>query len=170
MGKAKRKPAAKAKNDAGGGREGKVLATNRQARYDYEILEQVEAGIVLTGTEIKSARAGRINIREAYARVEKGEMWLHNMHIAQYEAGGHFNHEPTRSRKLLLHRKQIGQFEEFQNQSGLTLIPLKVYLRNDVAKVQLGVARGKRQYDKRQIIATRDADREMRRALKTGSR
>ena len=119
MGKAKRKPAAKAKNDAGGGREGKVLATNRQARYDYEILEQVEAGIVLTGTEIKSARAGRINIREAYARVEKGEMWLHNMHIAQYEAGGHFNHEPTRSRKLLLHRKQIGAVRGISKSVGI---------------------------------------------------
>lgn len=169
MGKAKRKLAAKADKESGG-HEGKVLATNRQARFDYEILEQVEAGIVLTGTEIKSARAGRVNIAEAYARVEKGEMWLHNMHIAQYAAGGHYNHEPTRSRKLLLHRKQIAHFEEFQNQSGLTLIPLRVYVRNDVAKVQLGVGRGKREYDKRQIIATRDADREMRRALKTGSR
>ncbi|MFC1935747.1 SsrA-binding protein SmpB [Chloroflexota bacterium] len=141
----------------------KVVAVNRKAFHDYDILERVEAGLVLTGTEIKSIRAGSANVREAYARPEGGELWLVNAHIAQYPQGGIHNHEPTRPRKLLLHRVQLGQLIGTAAQQGLTIVPLRLYIRNHVAKVELGLARGRRQYDKRKVIARRDADREMRR-------
>ena len=142
----------------------KVITVNRKALHDYDILERVEAGLVLAGTEIKSIRAGRANLRQAYARPEGGELWLVGAHIAQYPQGGIYNHEPTRSRKLLLHRDQLAQLVGAVTQKGLTIVPLRLYIRNHVAKVELGLARGRRQYDKRKVIARRDAEREMRRA------
>lgn len=144
----------------------KVIAVNRKALHDYDILERVEAGLVLTGTEIKSVRAGRANVREAYARPEGGELWLVNAHIAHYSQGGIYNHEPTRTRKLLLHRDQLAQLIGAASQKGLTIVPLRLYIRNHVAKVELGLARGRRQYDKRKVIARRDAELEMRRFTK----
>lgn len=144
----------------------KVIAVNRKATHDYEIMERVEAGMVLTGTEIKSLRAGRVNLREAYARPEKGELWLVGAHIAHYVQGGVNNHEPTRPRKLLLHRDQLANLMISASQKGLTILPLRLYIRNHVAKVELGLARGRRQYDKRKVIARRDADRAMQQAMR----
>jgi SsrA-binding protein len=144
----------------------KTITVNRKAYHDYHILESLEAGIVLTGTEIKSIRAGRVNIRDAYARPEDGELLLCNAHIAAYEAGSHYNHEPNRPRKLLLHRRQIDELIGMATQRGLTLVPLKLYITRGIAKLELGVARGKKQYDKRETMARRDTDREIERALK----
>ena len=144
----------------------KVIAANRKAFHDYEILERVEAGLVLTGTEIKSIRAGRANVREAYARPDEGELWLANAHIAQYQQGGVYNHEPRRLRKLLLHKDQLARLIGASAQKGLTIVPLRLYIRNHVAKVELGLARGRRQYDKRKAIARREAEREMQRFTK----
>lgn len=141
------------------------VAVNRKAYHDYEILEKVEAGLVLAGTEIKSIRAGRVNVRDAYARPEKGELWLVNAHIAAYSQGGIYNHDPTRPRKLLLHRDQLARLTASVNQKGLSIVPLRLYIKNHVAKVELGLARGRRQYDKRKVIARRDAEREMQQAL-----
>ena len=143
----------------------KIVAVNRKALHDYDVLEKVEAGLVLTGTEIKSIRAGRVNVRDAYARPEGGEMWLVNAHIAPYSQGGIYNHDPTRPRKLLLHRDQLLDLTASVNQKGLTIVPLRLYVRNHVAKVELGLGRGRRQYDKRKVIARRDAEREMQQAL-----
>jgi len=143
----------------------KVVTFNRKALHDYHVLETVEAGLVLTGTEIKSIRDGRVNLREAFARAEDGELWLHNMHIAQYPAASHFNHEPTRKRKLLLHRSQIVEFSEATNEKGLTLVPLRLYLKRGRAKVEIALARGRRMHDKRQKIAEREAERQITRAL-----
>ncbi len=144
----------------------KTITVNRKAYHNYDILETVEAGIVLTGTEIKSIRAGRVNLREAYAHPDEGELWLFNAHIARYEAGSHYNHEPTRPRKLLLHRQQIDSLIGKITQKNLTLVPLRLYIKDGIAKVELGVARGKKLYDKRQAIARRDVEREVERALK----
>ena len=144
----------------------KLISLNRKALRDYEILERVEAGLVLTGTEIKSIRAGKANVRDAYARPEAGELWLVNAHVAHYAQGGIYNHEPTRPRKLLLHRDQLADLVGDVTQKGLTIVPLRLYIRNHVAKVELGLARGHRQYDKRKVIAHREADREMQRALR----
>ena len=143
----------------------KIVAVNRKALHDYDVLEKVEAGLVLTGTEIKSIRAGRVNVRDAYARPEGGEMWLVNAHIAPYSQGGIYNHDPTRPRKLLLHRDQLLDLTASVDQKGLTIVPLRLYIRNHVAKVELGLARGRRQYDKRKVIARREAEREMQQAL-----
>lgn len=143
-----------------------TVAVNRKALHDYEILERFEAGLVLTGTEIKSIRLGRANIREAYARPEGGEFWLVNAHIAQYPAGNRNNHEPTRPRKLLLHRAQIRELQRAVDQRGLTVVPLALYLKRGMAKVELGLARGRRRYDKRQAIAHREAERQMARAIR----
>ncbi|MCL0043992.1 SsrA-binding protein SmpB [Dehalococcoidia bacterium] len=145
----------------------KVITINRKAFHDYEILERVEAGLVLTGTEIKSIRAGRANVREAYARPMGGELWLVGAHIAQYPQGGIYNHEPGRSRKILLHRNQLTQLMGAAMQKGLTITPLRLYIRNHVAKVELGLARGRRQYDKRKLLASRDAERDMQRAIRS---
>ena len=144
----------------------KTISFNRKAYHDYTILESVEAGIVLTGTEIKSIRAGRVNIRDAYAHPQGGELWLFNAHIARYEAGSRDNHEPTRQRKLLLHRRQIDELAGKVTQKGFTLVPLKLYIKNGVAKVELGLATGKKRYDKRQSMASRQAGRDMERAMK----
>ena len=145
----------------------KTITVNRKAYHDYHILETLEAGIVLKGTEIKSIRGGRVNIRDAYARPERGELWLFNAHVAGYQAGSHYNHEPDRPRKLLLHRRQIDYLSGMANRKGLTLVPLKLYIKNGIAKLELGVAKGKREYDKRETIARRDTDREIERSLKT---
>ena len=140
---------------------------NRKAYHDYIILETLEVGMVLTGTEIKSIRAGRVNLREAFARIENGEVWLHNCHIAHYDKGNRFNHEPTRPRKLLLHNSQIRELEQKTREKGLTLVPLKLYFKRGLAKIELGLARGKKQHDKREAIAEREAKREIERAAKT---
>jgi SsrA-binding protein len=144
----------------------KTVTVNRKALHDYHILERLEAGISLTGTEIKAIRDGRVNLRDAYARPERGELWLVGAHIARYPPAGPFNHDPTRRRKLLLHRKQIRTLMREVDERGLTLVPLRLYLKGGRAKVELALARGKRRYDRRQAIARREADREMRRALR----
>ena len=144
----------------------KTVAVNRRARHEYAVEETLEAGIALTGTEIKSIRAGRVNLAEAYARIEKGEAWLIGAHIAPYEQGNRNNHEPTRTRKLLLHRDQIAELLGRTQAKGFTLVPLKLYIRNGMAKLEIGVARGKKAYDKRRTIAERDARRELERSTK----
>jgi SsrA-binding protein len=143
-----------------------VIAVNRKARYDYHIEDSLEAGIVLKGSEIKSIRAGKVNLSDAYAGPEKGELWLYNCHIATYDAASYNTHEPKRPRKLLLHRKELDILAAKVTQKGLTLVPLKLYIKGGVAKLELGVARGKKVYDKRETIARRHAEREMERAMK----
>ncbi len=160
---AKKKSAKTAKN---GSTEGnRIAATNRRAFFDYEILERHEAGLVLTGTEIKSVRAGKADLSDAYARVREGELWLHNTYIAPYDPASQFNHEPRRPRKLLMHREEIEKLGSEVAEKGLTLVALRIYIKRHVAKVELGLARGKRRYDKRQAIINRDMDREARRAV-----
>lgn len=144
----------------------KVVAENRKAYHDYFVEDRIEAGIILTGTEIKSIRAGRANLKDSYARIENGEVWLHQMHISPYEQGNRFNHEPLRKRKLLLNRKEIDKLWGKLQLQGLTLIPLKIYLKHGLAKIELGVCRGKKAYDKRDDIAERDAKREIERHLR----
>ncbi|MDQ7820467.1 MAG: SsrA-binding protein SmpB [Armatimonadota bacterium] len=144
----------------------RVVATNRRARFDYHIEDTLEAGLVLTGTEVKSLRAGRASIQEAYARIENGEVWLYHMHIPPYEAGSIFNHDPLRRRKLLLHRHEIRRLAGKVSQKGYTLIPLRVYFSRGMAKVELALARGKRQYDRRAAIEEREAARRIARALR----
>lgn len=148
-----------------------VVAENRKARHDYDIEETFEAGIVLTGSEIKSVRAGRVNLRGSYARVLNDEVFLYDSHISPYEQSGtYFNHDPTRPRKLLLHRREISRLEGLVRQKGLTLVPLKVYFKNRRAKLELGVARGKKSYDRREDIAKREAQRDIERVMKSRSR
>ncbi len=142
------------------------VAVNKKALHDYDILQRVEAGLVLQGSEIKSIRQGRVSLREAYARPERGELWLHGAHIAQYQAAGPFGHEPTRKRKLLLHKTQIRELARAVEEQGLTLVPLRVYLKDGIAKVELALARGRKRYDKRAAIARKEAQREMARALR----
>jgi SsrA-binding protein len=144
----------------------KTVAVNRRARHDYAIDETIEAGLVLTGTEIKSIRAGRANLAEAYARIERGEAWLIGAHIAPYEQGNRNNHEPTRTRKLLLHRDQIAELIGRTQAKGFTLVPLRLYIRDGLAKLEIGIARGKKAHDKRRAIAERDARRELERETK----
>jgi SsrA-binding protein len=148
----------------------RTITLNRKAYHDYLIQDRVEAGIVLTGTEIKSVRAGRVNIREAYAKPEGGELWLLNAHIARYDPGSRHNHQPRRQRKLLLHRDQIDKLVAQAMEKGLTLVPLKLYLKNGIAKVELGLAKGKKLYDKRRSMIERQAEREMERATKSAAR
>ncbi len=143
-----------------------TIAVNRRARFEYAVEETVEAGIVLTGTEIKSIRAGHVNLAEAYARIEHGEAWLIGAHIAPYEGGNRNNHEPRRSRKLLLHRTQIAELIGLTGAKGLTLVPLRLYIRRGIAKLEIGVARGKKAHDKRRTIAERDMRRELARETK----
>ena len=143
-----------------------TIVVNRRARHDYAIEETIEAGLVLSGTEIKSIRAGRANLAEAYARIERGEAWLIGAHIAPYEQGNRNNHEPTRTRKLLLHRDQIAELIGRTQARGQTLVPLRLYIRNGLAKLELGIARGKKAHDKRRAIAERDMRRELERDTK----
>jgi len=144
----------------------KTVATNRKAYHHYHIQESVEAGIKLTGTEIKSIRAGRVNLGDAYVRAEAGELWLLNVHIARYEAGSYLSHEPTRPRKLLLHRQQINSLTSKVLERGFTLVPLKLYIKDSIAKVEVALAKGKKLYDKRESITRRQTEREIGRALK----
>ncbi|MBE9166845.1 SsrA-binding protein SmpB [Pleurocapsales cyanobacterium LEGE 06147] len=145
----------------------KVIADNRQARYQYEILETYEAGIELTGTEVKSIRAGKANLRDGYVIIRNGEAWLLNVHISPYQASGqYFNHEPRRTRKLLLHRREINKLIGQVEQKGLTLIPLKLYLKRGWIKVSIGLAKGKKLHDKRETLKRRQDRREMARAMK----
>ena len=144
----------------------RVITVNRQATFNYEILDRYEAGLSLTGTEIKSVRAGRVDIREAYARPQNGELWLMNAHIAQYDPASIFNHDPRRPRKLLLHKEEIDQLGDAVAQKGLTVVAMRIYIKNHVAKVELGLARGKRQYDKRRAIRDREMDMAARQAMR----
>jgi SsrA-binding protein len=142
----------------------KVIASNRRARHDYAVLDTYEAGLVLTGTEVKSLRGGRASLADAYAEVRDGEAWLRNLHIPEYTQGTWTNHEPRRPRKLLLHRAEIAKLIGKTRETGLTLVPLALYFRDGRAKVEIALARGKRSYDKRQDLAARDAAREVARA------
>ncbi|MGI6327902.1 MAG: SsrA-binding protein SmpB [Dethiobacteria bacterium] len=144
----------------------KILAQNRKARHQYFIEETFEAGIALQGTEVKSIRGGRANLKDSYARVEDGELFIYNMHISPYEGGNRFNHEPLRTRKLLVHRREIKRLIGYLHEKGYTLVPLSIYLKNGRVKVELALAKGKRAYDKRHAIAERDAKREMERGFK----
>ncbi len=144
----------------------KTIATNRKAYHRYHIGDSVEAGIVLTGTEIKSIRAGRVNLGDAYIRPEAGELWLANAHIARYEASSYSSHEPMRPRKLLLHRKEINLLTSKVQEKGLTLVPLRLYIKDGMAKVEIALAKGKKLYDKRESITRREIEREIGRALK----
>ncbi|GAB4272199.1 SsrA-binding protein SmpB [Thermincola ferriacetica] len=139
---------------------------NRKARHDYHIEEVYEAGIELKGTEVKSLRAGKANLKDSFALVRNGEVFVHNMHISPYEQGNRFNHEPTRVRKLLLHRHEINKLIGATQQKGLTLVPLKIYFKNGRAKMALALARGKKLYDKRDDMAARDAKREIEKAFR----
>ena len=144
----------------------KVIARNRRARFDYRIEDTYEAGLVLTGTEVKSLRAGRASLTDGFAQISDGEVWLHNVHIPEYTQGTWTNHEPRRTRKLLLHRKEIEKLSSRTAEQGLTLVPMSLYFKDGKAKVELGLGRGKRTYDKRHDLASRDAAREMDRALR----
>ena len=144
----------------------KIIAKNRKARHDYEILDTYEAGIALQGTEVKALREGRANLKDSYARVENSEVFLYNAHISEYTQGNRFNHEPERRRKLLLHKYEINRLRGRVEERGLTLIPLVLYFKKGKAKVEIGIARGKKHFDKRRDIAERDARREMERAFK----
>ncbi|MDX9872634.1 MAG: SsrA-binding protein SmpB [Clostridia bacterium] len=144
----------------------KVVTENRKARHDYFIEETYEAGIALTGTEVKSLRGGRANLKDSYAQVENGEMFLFNMHISPYEQGNRYNVDPTRARKLLLHKSEINRLFGKVKQQGLTLVPLKVYFTRGRAKVELALAKGKKQYDKRDALAAKDAQREVERSMR----
>ncbi|MFC2076264.1 SsrA-binding protein SmpB [candidate division KSB1 bacterium] len=144
----------------------RVIVRNRRARHDFHVLSTLEAGISLTGTEVKSIRAGKVNLKESYARIEGGEVFLIGMHISHYDQGNRFNHEPKRNRRLLLSRHEIRNLDRDTEKSGLTLVPLAIYLKGKLVKVELALARGKKQYDKRQDMAEREAAREMERALK----
>lgn len=148
----------------------KVVATNRKAAHDYFLEDRFEAGIALQGTEIKSVRAGRVSLKEAYVRIEHGEAWLVNAHIAPYDPASTQNHDPRRQRKLLLHRRQIQRAAEDLKLRGYTLVPTKLYLKRGRAKLEIALAKGKRQYDKRRELARREAEREIERALGTKGR
>ena len=144
----------------------KTIAENRRARHDYQLLERLEAGVVLTGTEVKSLREGRTTMGQAWAEIRDGEAWLHGLEIATYAQGNRANHEPMRARKLLLHRRQIDSLYGTVREKGLTLVPTRLYFKDGRVKVELAVARGKEQRDKRRALAERDAKRQMERALK----
>lgn len=142
--------------------EEKTVAQNKRARFEYQILETTEVGIVLKGSEVKSVRQGKVDISDCFASVKDGEIWLHNMHVAAYENAGPFNHNPKRSRKLLLHKREIRKIFGKTKQTGLSLVPLRLYWKHGLAKLELAIAKGKRSYDKRESIRKRDQDREMR--------
>ena len=144
-----------------------VVATNRKAQHDYHIIETMEAGMVLTGSEIKSVRLGRITLGDAYVKSEMGNMWLLNVHIARYDAASYMGHEPTRARKLLLHRKQIRDITAKIKEKGYTLIPLRLYIKDSYAKLEIALAKGKKMYDKREAISDRENKRHLDRVIKT---
>ncbi len=148
----------------------KLIAQNKKAFHDYFIEETLEAGIALTGTEVKSLRAGRVNLRDSYASVEKGELWLIGAHISVYEQGNIFNHDPLRPRKLLVHARELRRLYGKVQVAGYTMVPTKMYFKDGRAKVEIGLAKGKATYDKRQTIAQREANREIERAFRRGDR
>lgn len=144
----------------------KVITTNRKARHDYTILDTFEAGIALRGTEVKSLRGGKANLKDSFARVDHGEIVLYNMHISPYDLGNRFNHDPLRPRKLLLHREEIRRLAGKVAERGLTIVPLRLYFKHGIAKVELALAKGKKMYDRREAIAERDVRRDMDRVLR----
>ncbi len=145
---------------------GKVLAQNKRAGFDYYIEETIEAGIVLSGTEIKSVRNGKVQLKDSFILIRNGEAWISNMHISTYEQGNIFNHDPLRARKLLLHKKQIMQLNIDVKRDGYTIVPLKMYIKDGYAKLLIGLGKGKKNYDKRADIKKKEAKREMARAVK----
>ena len=163
-----RKGKGSSKNDTNR-RQSSTVTVNRRARYDYDILGTVEAGLVLSGTEIKSIRGRKVSLSDSYARPTDGEMWLHNLHVDEYSPASRNNHDPKRPRKLLLHRAQIDDLSRQINQRGLTLVPLRLYIRNHVAKVELALARGKKRFDKRRALIEREREREARAAIGRGA-
>lgn len=142
------------------------MAQNKKARHDYQILDTYEAGLVLTGTEIKSVRDKRVNLQDGFAQIRNGEAWLMNIHISEYAQGNRFNHDPLRNRKLLLHKKEIAKLIGTTKDKGITIVPLRMYIKNGVAKVLIGVAKGKHEYDKRETIKRREQDRQIARVMK----
>ncbi len=146
--------------------QGKLIAQNKKARHDYTVLETMEAGIVLQGTEIKSIRNGRINLKDGFVRISRGEAFLMNVHISPYEQGNIYNHDPLRTRKLLLHKKQIAKLAGEAKNKGVTIIPLKVYIKDGYAKVLIGLAKGKHEYDKRETLKRKDQERQIERVMK----
>ncbi len=169
---AKKKGSRGGKKGQGGGENPneRLIARNRKARHDYEILERLECGMALMGSEVKSLRAGRVNLNDAYGDIRDGEVYLLNLHISPYEQANRFNHEPRRARKLLLHRREIRKLIGKTQEKGLTLVPLALYFRRGIAKCELAVARGKKSYDKRAAKADADAQRRVQRALRGGVR
>jgi SsrA-binding protein len=156
----------KLRRSHGSEEEQKIVISNRKARHDYEVLDTYETGIVLKGSEVKSIRLSNANLQDSYASIRAGEVWLEGMHINTYEQANQFNHDPVRARRLLLHKKEIRKLFTKTAERGLTLVPLKVYFSNGKAKVELGLCRGKKSYDKRETLAKRDHDMEMKRALR----
>lgn len=150
--------------------KGNILARNRKANFDYTIEDTIEAGVVLQGTEIKSIRAGKVQLKEAFVQIRNNEAWIVNMHISHYDQGNRFNHDPTRSRKLLLHRKQISQLIGKTKQQGYSIVPIQIHLKNGFAKVLIGVGKGKKDYDRREDLKRKEAKRDMARALKDNQR
>ncbi|WNZ87874.1 SsrA-binding protein SmpB [Streptococcus iniae] len=146
--------------------EGNLLAQNKKARHDYHIVETIEAGIVLTGTEIKSVRVARIQLKDGFAQIKNGEAWLVNVHIAPFEQGNIWNQDPDRTRKLLLKKREIERLSNELKGSGMTLVPLKVYLKDGFAKILIGLAKGKHDYDKRETLKRREQDRELKKQIK----
>jgi len=144
----------------------KIVSINKKARFEYEVIEQIESGLVLQGTEVKSLRLGKVNFKDSYATVKKGEVWLYNMHISPYEQGNIYNHEPLRVRKLLLHKQEIKRLTGKVEEKGMTLVPLKIYFKNGKAKIELGLGKGKKTVDRRRDIARRDQERELQREFK----
>ena len=148
----------------------KIVSKNRRAHFDYHLGERFEAGLVLTGTEIKSIRNNKADLKRAYARPDNGEIWLLDMHVSPYEQGNRENHDPERPRKLLLNRREIFKIQKAMNEKGVTLIPTRLYLKNGLAKVEIAIATGKKNYDKRQAVAKKDANRQIQRTLKERNR
>jgi SsrA-binding protein len=146
--------------------EGKLIAQNKKARHDYTIIDTVEAGVVLQGTEIKSIRNSRVNLKDGFVKVRNGEAFLYNVHISPYDQGNIFNHDPLRTRKLLLHKKQIAKLASETKNTGITIVPLKIYLKDGFAKVLIGLAKGKREYDKRETLRRKDQERQISRVMK----
>ncbi len=155
------------KNSAGKENARRVVADNRRARHEYHVLDSIECGIELFGTEVKSIRNGQANLKDSHARIEDGEVFLYNSHISPYDHGNRFNHEPTRKRRLLLNKKEIQKLKSKIQEKGLTLIPLKLYFKTNWVKVELGLCKGKKLYDKREDIAKRDTQRQLERVIKS---
>jgi SsrA-binding protein len=150
--------------------KGRMIAENRRAFHEYHILDRIETGISLTGTEVKSLRMGKVSLLDSFARVENGEVWVYHMHIAPYTMGNRYNHDPLRARKLLLHRNEISRLIGKTKEKGLTLIPIKLYWHGDWAKLELALAKGKQLFDKRDALAAKESKRDIERALKERSR